>query len=124
LEYGQSELLGAYEDYMSTSDTQDLDLRIQFSLVRRIRHAANAYNAAPASSSSEAFETYLSGLESLANYVAAKWRGERVVLDISTATHRLRASHRTSVKHECAARIIPFGRASGGTGNSTPLTAA
>ena len=86
---------------MPRSSTQELDLRIQLSLVTSIRHAGSAYNAAPAAAAPAALETYLSALEGLAEYVAAKWRGARVFNETPVAGHRGRTNHST-------AGITPF----------------
>jgi hypothetical protein len=86
---------------MPRSSIQELDLSIQLSLVTSIRHAASAYNAAPTAAAPAALETYLSALESLAEYVAAKWRGERVLSEAPVAGRRVRTNHG-------AARITPF----------------
>ena len=86
---------------MPRSSTQELDLRIQLSLVTSIRHAASAYNAAPATEVPAALETYLSALERLAEYVAAKWRGARIFNEAPVAGQRVRTHHST-------ARITPF----------------
>ena len=81
---------------MPRSSTQELDLRIQLSLVTGIRHAASAYNAAPAIVAAAALEAYLSALESLAEYVAAKWRGARISNELPVAGQRVRTHHRTA----------------------------
>jgi len=86
---------------MPRSSIQELDMRIQLSLVTSIRQAASAYNAAPAIAAPAALETYLSALESLAEYVAAKWRGERVLSEAPVAGRRVRTNH-------SAARVTPF----------------
>jgi hypothetical protein len=72
-----------------------LDLRSQLSLVTSIRHAASAYNAAPATVAPAALEAYLSALESLAEYVAAKWRGARISKELPVAGQRVRTDHST-----------------------------
>jgi hypothetical protein len=64
---------------MSKVSTQDPDLQIQLSLVARIRQAAMWYQAAPAEASSDALQSYLASLECLAEHVAAKCRGCRVI---------------------------------------------
>jgi len=101
-----------------------LDLRIQFSLVNKIRNAAAVYNAASANSSPEALQTYLSALESLADYVAAKWRGERTVPEPTAIRPPLRIKRKLAVKQESTARIIPFSPPGGGAGAPTPFNAA
>jgi hypothetical protein len=107
---------------MSKSHVEELDKSIQFSLVTKIRHAANTYRAAPASSSAEALDTYLAALESLAEYVGSKWRGECLVPDISTARKRLRVKQRPHTRRAGTGQLIPFTKAAGGS--STPFTAA
>ena len=81
---------------MPRSSTQELDLRIQLSLVTSIRHAASAYHAAPATGAPAALEAYLSALESLAEYVATKWRGERISSELPVAGQRVRTHHSTA----------------------------
>jgi hypothetical protein len=78
---------------MPRSSTQELDQRIQLSLVTSIRHAASAYNAAPETAAPAALETYLSALEGLAEYVAAKWRGARVFNETPVAGQQGRTNH-------------------------------
>jgi hypothetical protein len=107
---------------MSRSSTQELDVRIQFSLVTKIRHAATVYNTAPANASPEALENYLSALESLAEYVAAKWRGELAVAEAPAARHALRIKRKSPPRQESSARIIPFSPPADGA--PSPLTAA
>ena len=107
---------------MSTSPTQDLDRHIQFSLVSKVRHAANEYHFAPETISPAALETYLFALEALADYVAAKWRGDRAVLEFPVARKRMKAASRLPARQESPARIIPFVPPTGG--NASPLTAA
>jgi hypothetical protein len=109
---------------MSTPSAQELDLRIQFSLVSKIRHAANAYKAVPAASSPEVLEHYLSALENLADYVAAKWRGGRTLPDSVAARPPLRMKRKPAAKPESNARIIPFGLPASAAGAAPPFNAA
>ena len=59
----------------SASASQDTDLRIQYSLVARIKAAGNVYKSAPASHTAEPLRCYLTALENLAEYVATRCRG-------------------------------------------------
>jgi hypothetical protein len=89
-------------------------LRIQFALFGRIREAARAYQAAPAEASS-ALANYVTALESLAEYVSARWRGLR--LQEAPVKHPPIRADRTS-------RIIAIAQPTDGSGDATPLTAA
>ena len=86
--------------------SEELDLRIQFSLVTRIRQAATVYKAAHPEVRSAELRQYLSALECLAEYVAAKRRRPRPV----------------TAMPKTASRVIPFPQQQ--PNSSGPLTAA
>ena len=110
-------------EHMSTTLLQELDRLIQLSLVTSVRRAANAYKAEPAAPFPESLKTYLSALESLAEYVSAKWRGERAVPEIKAARHRIGVRH-ISAKDESGAGVVPFVPPAGEGDNATELNAA
>ena len=56
-------------------DIQEMDLRIQWSLLTRIRAEATAYKSTCAGVTTDSLKGYLSALESLAEYVATRCRG-------------------------------------------------
>ena len=100
------QLLGL-RGHMSTTPVQELDRLIQLSLVISVRRAANAHKAEPADPFPESLKTYLSALESLAEYVSAKWRGERAVPEIKAARQRI-GVRPISTKDESGPGIGPF----------------
>jgi hypothetical protein len=104
---------------------QDLDLQVQFSLVTRIRQAANTYKAAHPEVCSTELQQYLSALECLAEYVAAKRRDWHVLLEVPAVSQRLRTKRQLpeTATPKTVFRVIPFPHQPHGSGPS-PLTAA
>jgi hypothetical protein len=106
---------------MQTSNAPELGRNIQFLLVTKIRQAASVYRAAPAGSSADALSTYVAALETLAEYVADKWRGESIVPDIAAARQRFPVKS-APVKHSGAGRVLQFVAAA--AGSPSPFNAA
>jgi len=103
---------------MPRPSSEELDLHIQVSLLAKIRHAANAYNAASSNASPHALENYLSSLESLAEYVAARWRGARVFEEAPVAPQLVRSTRSN------APRMFPFAPPVDESSDAEPLSAA
>ena len=92
---------------MSKASTQEFDLQIQLSLVARIRHAAHMYKAAP--SETAALRSYVSALECLAEYIAAKCRESQPTRETPLPAPRLRRHPLSEVaKPRTENRVIPF----------------
>ena len=87
---------------MPTPNQQELDRRIQHSLVDRVRHASRDYRTASAP-----LEVYLAALEELADYVGARCQQTRPVLQFPLAKPSARRT-RSLPKQENSARVIPF----------------
>jgi hypothetical protein len=111
-------------EHISTTPSQELDRSIQVSLVTSIRRAANAHKAVPATTPCpDSLETYLLALESLAEYVSAKWRGEAVVPEFEGGRQWIGAPH-AAAADENSARIGRFASHSSGSDIATPFGAA
>jgi hypothetical protein len=104
---------------MSTPHAAELDKMIQVSLVSRVKQAAAAYRGEPAM-----LDAYLAALESLADYVGARWSGERIIIpDIAAARQRFLTKRPPVSRPRGTGRLIPFAK-SASAGGPSPLTAA
>lgn len=95
---------------MPKTPSEELDLRFQWSLVNRIRQAANACKAAPMDAGSAALQSYMSALESLAEYVAAKCQESPIPIEYPLRSQRMRVKRHgpDTVRPKTDRRIIPF----------------
>jgi hypothetical protein len=70
------------------SAAQETDLLIQRSLIIRIQAAAKVHKSASTGGHQEPLKSYLSALESLAEYVATRCRGAAVFDEVKAAGHQ------------------------------------
>jgi hypothetical protein len=62
-----------------------MELRIQWSMITRIKAAAGPYHSAGAGGNTEALKVYLTALESLAEYIATRCRGSALFDEVKAA---------------------------------------
>ena len=89
-------------------ETQEMDLSIQWSLITRIRAAANAYKSNCAGVSTDSLKSYLSALESLAEYVATRCRGSALFDEIRAAGQQRRIVQPVGEGLGTRARVHPI----------------
>lgn len=113
---------------MSKVSPSELDLKIQLSLVAKIRQAAHLYKSAPEEPESPALLSYVAALECLAEYVAARCRESRPSLETAAPTyplpvkrHLYAAARLASARLRTECRVIPFPAPNGGP---SPLNVA
>lgn len=88
-------------------EIQEMDLRIQWSLLTRIRAEANAYKSA-GGVSTDSLTRYLSALESLAEYVATRCRGSALLDEVRAVGKREHVVQPLTKVKQRRPRLIPF----------------
>ena len=89
-------------------DIQEMDLRIQWSLLTRIRAEATAYRSTCAGVSTDSLNGYLSALESLAEYVATRCRGSALLDEVQAVAKRELVVQPPAKVKRRGPRFIPF----------------
>jgi hypothetical protein len=89
-------------------EIQEMDLRIQFSLITRIQAAARVYKATSAGGSSDSLPNYLSALESLAEYVTTRCRGVALFEEVQAARQQELAEQPPAKAKKRGPKLIPF----------------
>lgn len=109
---------------MSKVSPSELDWQIQLSLVAKIRQAAHLYRSSPEEPESPALLSYVAALECLAEYVAAKCRESRLVLEREAPAYPLpvRRHLYAAARLRTESRVIPFPAPN--NGGSSPLNVA
>jgi hypothetical protein len=97
-------------------EIQELDLSIQRSLIARIRTAANVYKSTCAGVSTDPLKSYLSALESLAEYVATRRRGSALYDEVRAAGHQELAVQPLPKVKKHGPMLIPFTPPAGAPG--------
>jgi hypothetical protein len=69
-------------------EAQEMDLRIQWSLITRIKAAARVYRSATAAGSAESLKDYLSALEGLVEYIATRCRGSVIFEEVKATGYQ------------------------------------
>jgi hypothetical protein len=90
------------------SEIQEMDLRIQWSLITRVKAAARVYKAACAGGSTESLANYLSALESLSEYVATRCRGVALFEEVQVTGRQDFAEPPLAKAKKRGPKLIPF----------------
>jgi hypothetical protein len=92
----------------SGSEVREMDLRIQWSLITRIKAAATVYKSAAVAGNVESLNGYLSALENLAEYVATRCRGSALFEEGQAAGQPEPAVERPATGKKRGPKLIPF----------------
>jgi len=90
------------------NELQEMDLKIQWSLLTKVRAAARAYKSTCADVNSDPLKSYLSALESLAEYVAVRCRGSALFAEMQAARRPELAVHPMAKATKRRPKIIPL----------------